>query len=165
MAAISSNPIAGFRMPLSCSVFFTLKQSCRSGGSVKPDNARSGRFLLDAGGAKLGLASSAGRDTMATVIEGRESGFKTKPDYKITFEPSPRRVRVTFNGETIADSTNARLLFETRHLPVYYSPREDVCGELLAPTAHQTFCPYKGRASYWTIRVGDRISENAVWGY
>jgi uncharacterized protein (DUF427 family) len=102
---------------------------------------------------------------MAKLIEGRESGFKNNPSYKILFEPSPRRVRVAFNGATIADSTNAHLLFETRHLPVYYFPRQDVCMELLAPTAHQTFCPYKGKASYWTARVGDRTSENAVWGY
>src|SRR5260370_36643716 len=60
---------------------------------------------------------------MATPTQTRESGFKTNPDYKILFEPSPRRVRVKFNGEIIADSTNAHLLFETRHLPVYYFPR------------------------------------------
>jgi uncharacterized protein (DUF427 family) len=102
---------------------------------------------------------------MTKLIEGRESGFKTNPDYKITFEPSPRRVRVKFNGEWIADSTSAHLLFETRHLPVYYFPRGDVRLDLMAPTDHHTFCPYKGTASYWTVRVGDRSAENAVWGY
>ncbi len=102
---------------------------------------------------------------MATVIEGRESGFKTNPDYKVTLERSPRRVRVKFNGETIADSSAAHLLFETRHLPVYYFPRGDVRMDKLTPTDHHSFCPYKGTASYWTIRVGDKVSENAVWGY
>ncbi len=102
---------------------------------------------------------------MATVIEGRESGFKTNPEYKVTLERSPRRVRVKFNGETIADSSAAHLLFETRHLPVYYFPRADVRMDKLMPTEHHTFCPYKGTAAYWTIRVGDKVSENAVWGY
>jgi uncharacterized protein (DUF427 family) len=102
---------------------------------------------------------------MATIIEGRESGFKTNPDYKVTLEQSPRRVRVRFNGDTIADSTNAHLLFETRHLPVYYFPRADVRTDLLIPTDHHTFCPYKGTAAYWTIHVGGRSAENAVWGY
>ena len=102
---------------------------------------------------------------MATVINGRESGFKTNPDYKVTLEPSPRRVRVKFNGETIANSTNAHLLFETRHLPVYYFPRADVRMDLLTATDHHTFCPYKGEASYWTIGVGNRAAENAIWGY
>ena len=102
---------------------------------------------------------------MATPTLTRESGFRTNPDYKILFEPSPRRVRVKFNGEWIADSTRAHLLFETHHLPVYYFPRADVRLDLMAPTDHHTFCPYKGTASYWTIRVGDRVAENAVWGY
>jgi uncharacterized protein (DUF427 family) len=95
----------------------------------------------------------------------RQSGYKTNPDYRVILEPSPRRVRVKFNGQTIADSNNAQLLFETRHLPVYYFPRADVRMDLLAPSDHQTFCPYKGTASYWTIQTGDRVSENAVWGY
>ena len=102
---------------------------------------------------------------MATVIDGRESGFKTNPEYKVLLEKSPRRVRVTFGGETIADSTAAHLLFETRHLPVYYFPRRDVRMDLLIPTGHHTFCPYKGKASYWTIATGGGSAENAVWGY
>ena len=102
---------------------------------------------------------------MTTLTQTRESGFKTNPDYKILFEPSPRRVRVKFDGEIIADSTNAHLLFETRHLPVYYFPRADVRVDRMTPTEHHTFCPYKGTASYWTIAVGDKVAENAVWGY
>jgi uncharacterized protein (DUF427 family) len=102
---------------------------------------------------------------MTMARQKRESGFKTNPDYKVTFEPSPRRVRVKLDGETIADSTNAHLLFETRHLPVYYFPRSDVRFNLMTETDHHTFCPYKGTASYWTIAVGDKVAENAVWGY
>jgi uncharacterized protein (DUF427 family) len=99
------------------------------------------------------------------MTEKRESGFKTNPDYRITFEPSPRRVRVRFNGATIVDSIHAHLLFETRHLPVYYFPQSDVRMDLLTATPHQTFCPYKGDASYWSVTVGDKIAENAVWSY
>jgi uncharacterized protein (DUF427 family) len=102
---------------------------------------------------------------MSAAIDTRQSGFKTNPDYRIVFERSPRRVRVAFNGATIADSTDAHLLFETRHLPVYYFPRADVRLDLMTPTDHHTFCPYKGTASYWTIKVGDRVEDNAVWGY
>ena len=92
-------------------------------------------------------------------------GFQSNPDYRIAFEPSPRRVRVSLAGETIADSTQMRLLFETRHLPVYYFPRGDVRQDLLRPSEHHTYCPYKGTASYWSIAAGGRVSENAVWGY
>jgi uncharacterized protein (DUF427 family) len=99
------------------------------------------------------------------MTEQRQSGFKTNPDYRITFEKSPRRVRVKFNGETIADSLDAHLLFETRHLPVYYFPQRDVRMDLLTPTAHQTYCPYKGDASYWSVSAGGKTAENAVWSY
>lgn len=102
---------------------------------------------------------------MVMVTQKRESGFKVNPDYRITFEPSPRRVRVKFNGEIVADSTNAHLLFETRHLPVYYFPQSDVRMDLMTPTDHHTFCRFKGEASYWTVAVGDKVAKNAVWGY
>ena len=92
-------------------------------------------------------------------------GFRDNPDYRIMFEPSPRRVRVVFDGTSIADSSAAHLLFETRHLPIYYFPRADVRFDLLRRTEHHTYCPYKGTASYWTIVAGERQSENAVWGY
>jgi len=87
------------------------------------------------------------------------------PNHRVDIEPSPRRVRVVFNGKTVADSTRMKLVFETRHLPVYYFPRDDVRMDLLSPTDHATHCPYKGDASYWTVTVGNRSAENAVWGY
>ena len=85
--------------------------------------------------------------------------------HRVQVELSPRWVRVKFNGETIADSKRALLLRESNHLPVYYFPPEDVRQDLLEPTELHTHCPYKGEASYWTVRVGDRVAENAMWGY
>lgn len=87
------------------------------------------------------------------------------PHHRVDIEPSPRRVRTVFNGETIADSTKMKLVFETRHLPVYYFPREDVNMALLSATDHHTHCPYKGDASYWSVQVGNRSADNAVWSY
>ena len=49
---------------------------------------------------------------MAAAPQARQSGFKTNPDYKIAFEPSPRRVRVAFAGETIADSGSVGATFQ-----------------------------------------------------
>ena len=54
---------------------------------------------------------------------------------------------------------------ETKHTPVVYFPRDDVRFDLLEATSHVTFCPFKGEASYWTLRVGDRVEENVVWSY
>ena len=95
----------------------------------------------------------------------RQSGYASRPDYDVHFEPCPKRVRVVFNGETVADSTAVMRLHETAHLPVYYFPRADVRMDLLTPTEHETFCPYKGAASYWSVSAGDREAENAVWSY
>jgi uncharacterized protein (DUF427 family) len=86
-------------------------------------------------------------------------------DHALYLEDTPRRVRVVFNGETIADSRRAKLLHEAGHLPVYYFPWEDVRWERLEESDHTTYCPFKGDASYWSVRVGERVAENAVWGY
>ena len=86
-------------------------------------------------------------------------------DYKVVVEDSPRRVRVEFNGETIADSIRMKMMHETKHLPVYYFPIEDVRLDLLDKSDHSTHCPYKGDASYWSVKVGDKVAENAVWTY
>ena len=83
----------------------------------------------------------------------------------IYFEYSPRRIRARFGGETIVDSRHAKLLHEQAHLPIYYFPQEEVRMDLLEPTDHSTRCPFKGEASYWSVRAGGRVAENAAWGY
>lgn len=81
------------------------------------------------------------------------------------FEDSPRRVRGRFAGETVVDSGRVKLLHEYGHLPVYYFPEADVRMDLLEATEHRSRCPRKGEAVYWSVRVGDRVTENAVWSY
>lgn len=89
----------------------------------------------------------------------------TTEDRRLFIEPSPKRIRVMFGGETVADSTRVLLLHELGLLPVYYFPPEDVRGDLLEPTEHRSRCPWKGEAHYRSIRAGDRLAENAVWTY
>jgi uncharacterized protein (DUF427 family) len=86
-------------------------------------------------------------------------------DHVLFFEDSPRRVRVMSGGETVVDSRRVKLMHETRHLPVYYFPEEDVRMDLLEATDHTTTCPFKGEASYWSVRVGENVAGNAVWSY
>src|SRR4051812_10830562 len=83
----------------------------------------------------------------------------------IYFEDFPRRMRARFAGETVVDSRHAKLLHEHGHLPQLYFPEDEVRMDLLDPSDHRTFCPWKGDAAYWSVRVGDRVAENAVWGY
>jgi uncharacterized protein (DUF427 family) len=87
------------------------------------------------------------------------------PAHALYLEPSPRSVRGLLGSETVVDSRRAKLLHETGHLPIYYFPRSDVRFDLLEPTDHSTHCPFKGDARYWTVRAGDAVAENAVWGY
>lgn len=87
------------------------------------------------------------------------------PNNKILFTPFPRRVRAVYAGELVLDTQAGMLLHETGLMPALYVPVADVRTELLAKTDHSTHCPYKGDASYWSMTVGDRTAENAVWGY
>ena len=85
--------------------------------------------------------------------------------HRIHTEAVEGRVRVVFAGETIVDTTRARLLHETGIPPVHYFPLSDVRTDLLHRSDHRTHCPFKGDASYWSIVVDGRRAEDAVWGY
>ncbi len=76
-----------------------------------------------------------------------------------------RHVRVVFNGVTIADSHHPIRILETSHPPTYYIPPEDVKLDYFKLTERSTFCEFKGRASYYTITVGDKSAPNAAWFY
>lgn len=80
-------------------------------------------------------------------------------------EPSSKRIRIVFNGVTIADSQNTQRVLETSHPPIYYMPPEDIKMEYLIPTKQQSFCEWKGQASYYTIVVGEKQAPNAAWYY
>lgn len=86
-------------------------------------------------------------------------------DPQITIAPNPHRVIVRLGGAIIADSTRALVMRAPGTPDVQYIPREDVDMASLTRTSHATHCPYKGDASYWSIRSGPRIVENAVWSY
>jgi len=87
------------------------------------------------------------------------------PAHRLFFEGFPRRVRGSFGGESVLDTRRGKLLHETGLLPQLYVPREDVRTDLLASTDKRTHCPFKGDASYWTLRVGERSADNAAWAY
>ena len=94
-------------------------------------------------------------------------GYRQYPRHRITVTPARVRVRVAFKGETVADTSDAIRMDETMEgstVPpaVYYIPRKDVRMERLVRTNHSTYCPFKGHASYYSLKNGP---ENAVWSY
>ncbi|MEJ7797325.1 MAG: DUF427 domain-containing protein [Solirubrobacteraceae bacterium] len=87
------------------------------------------------------------------------------PPHKLLFEADPRRLRAFVGDGVVLDTTGAHLLHETGILPVAYVPLEDFDAALLERTQTSTHCPFKGDASYWSLRVGDEQREDAVWAY
>jgi uncharacterized protein (DUF427 family) len=82
-----------------------------------------------------------------------------------SLEQTQRHVVVELGGRVIADTTRAWRVCETSHPPGYYVPRSDIADGVLQPSAGGSFCEWKGRATYWTVVVGDRTEPDAAWSY
>jgi uncharacterized protein (DUF427 family) len=83
------------------------------------------------------------------------------PFHAMEILPTSRVVRVEVDGDVLAESRRARLLFEGTLLPVRaYIPRADVRAEL-RPSARKSQCAYKGNARYWSVEG----HEDIAWTY
>ncbi|MEO1289767.1 MAG: DUF427 domain-containing protein [Chloroflexota bacterium] len=80
-------------------------------------------------------------------------------------EKTNKTLKVIFNGEVIAETTNGYRVLETSHPPAYYIPPEDINVNYLESTSRSTFCEFKGAASYYTVKVGDKSEPNSAWYY
>jgi uncharacterized protein (DUF427 family) len=87
------------------------------------------------------------------------------PYVRVDILPSSRQVRFEVDGVIVAESPRPRVLFETGLPPRFYLPRTDVRLGLLEPSDRVTHCPYKGRAEYWSVRVGDTLHQDLAWSY
>ena len=92
-------------------------------------------------------------------------GYDIHPNYHVEDELCPKWIRAEFNGETVADSRQVLIIREYRHTPVYYFPREDIRMDLAIQTNRQTYCPFKGLASYWSLSFEGRMAEDVMWSY
>ena len=87
------------------------------------------------------------------------------PYHRIDVLPSSRHVRISLEGELLAESAHPTALFESNLPPRWYLPREDVVAEL-EPTETVTHCGYKGQASYYAVRLGSGDTvRDLVWTY
>src|SRR5207249_4019257 len=86
------------------------------------------------------------------------SKFSVQP---IRVELSPKWIRVVFGGEVIANSQRVLLVWDRGRTPVYYFPEKDVRLKLMSPTDHHTHSDTKGDASYYTLKAGGKMAENA----
>jgi uncharacterized protein (DUF427 family) len=87
------------------------------------------------------------------------------PDHPIDISPTQSRVVVKLAGRVIADTRDALTLREASYGPVQYIPRKDIDMSLFERTAHQSYCPYKGEAAYYSVPAGGERAINAAWTY
>lgn len=87
------------------------------------------------------------------------------PDHPITITSSDEHVVVRAGGRVIADTRRALILQEATYPAVRYIPRADVDMAALGRSDTQTYCPYKGDASYFSVPAGGERSIDAVWTY
>ena len=106
-------------------------------------------------------------DAMDAWFEEDEEVFihARDPYTRIDVLPSSRHLRIEIDGVTIAESTSARLLFETGLQTRYYLPKTHVRMDLLVGTETASHCPYKGEAEWWSVRVGDQLHADLAWSY
>lgn len=87
------------------------------------------------------------------------------PYTRIEVLASSRHVRVSLDGELLAESAQPIILFETGLPPRFYLPGADVDTERLQPSTKRTRCPYKGVASYWSLSGTGEAGRDVVWTY
>ena len=90
----------------------------------------------------------------------RVFGHPRDPFSRIDVRRTSRPVRIELDGEVLAETTQARLLYETGIHTRFYLPKSDVRGELV-PSATRSYCPYKGEATYWSLGPHTDIA----WSY
>ena len=89
----------------------------------------------------------------------------SEPILRPDFVPSPRRVRVVFGGEVLAQSDATILVRGERTIPIYYFPKTDVKAGFLQPGGRVNAVDGKGNATFWNIAAADKNAENAAWSF
>jgi uncharacterized protein (DUF427 family) len=134
----------------------------RAGEQSKPRAAWQHTELPDYAGELKGRVAFAWRAMDAFYEEDeRIVGHAADPYHRIDIRQTSRHLVVRQQGRVIADTTRPLALYESGFAPRWYVPRADVDQTALSAAEGQTFCPYKGLASYYDIAGAKR----AAWSY
>lgn len=88
------------------------------------------------------------------------------PDRYLAVAPAPGRVSVALDGAPVASSARALALTEGERPAAYYLPAEDVApGAALERSERRYACRWKGDATYFHVRVGERLVDDGAWEY
>ena len=75
------------------------------------------------------------------------------------------RIQVIHAGATLVDAPRTYRILETSHPPSYYVERQFTDQSFLVASPSNTFCEWKGMASYVDVAVGDERVVDAGWYY
>jgi uncharacterized protein (DUF427 family) len=92
-------------------------------------------------------------------------GHPRNPFHRVDCLRSQRRLRVEAAGVILVDTPDTVAVYETALEPRLYVDPRHVRVDLLVPSTAQTYCPYKGTATYWSARVGDSVLHDVAWSY
>jgi uncharacterized protein (DUF427 family) len=95
----------------------------------------------------------------------KSPGHQKMPSHKVEERRITQRVKVEVGGREVASSTDVIRVDEDDYPSRYYLPRSDVRMDLLERSSTTTTCPFKGTASYYHLKVGERKLADAVWSY
>jgi uncharacterized protein (DUF427 family) len=98
--------------------------------------------------------------------EGRELvHYPPNPYHRVDCRPTRRGLRVTVNGTVLVDTDDTVIVFETSLEPRLYVDRSQVRTDLLRQSETQTYCNYKGFATYFSAAIDDEVVEDIAWSY
>ena len=102
--------------------------------------------------------------TIAFQLEDKVIEREQDPSlYEFRVEPTDRQVTVILGGVVVARSRRVQLLHESKHMPVYYFPAEDVRMDLLVPSARAREFPVRGTARYFDVDAGTKRVTDGAW--
>jgi uncharacterized protein (DUF427 family) len=92
-------------------------------------------------------------------------GHEQHPNHKVQESPVDGRMTVELAGAVLADSRDVVRVDEDGYPVRYYFPRDDVRMEHFKSSAKTTYCPFKGTANYFSVRLADHKADDAAWSY
>jgi uncharacterized protein (DUF427 family) len=109
------------------------------------------------------MSHFAPRPVPEPVAPGEESAWEYPRPPRL--ERATALLEIVLGGTTIAATRDGWRVLETSHPPNYYLPRDAFAPSSVEPAGGASFCEFKGRASYWTLRGGGVTVPDAAWSY
>jgi uncharacterized protein (DUF427 family) len=92
-------------------------------------------------------------------------GHPRNPYHRVDCVPARRHIRVEIKGTLLVDTSDVIGVYETSRAPQLYVPRVAIDMDRLVASATVSYCPYKGKASYWSAVVDKDVFPDVAWSY